>query len=154
MRVFQTLGLAPRAKLSLVGMYRHYDAEWRPVMEMDLQRGLTEQGWQSDYMFHQPDFEAVLRGCARGSTPERRRTSDGRRMRLTTVRTTCSSPCASSSAGEQREFRAAFVVGCDGANSWVREQMGVDRIDYQATHRSLILDILPFVTSFAQAERS
>ena len=49
---------------SLVGNYRFYDAEWHVVMEMDLNRGLTEQGWQSDYMFHQPDFEAVLRGHA------------------------------------------------------------------------------------------
>src|ERR1700722_9471633 len=46
MRAWQTLGLRHLEKtFSLVGRYRFYDAEWRVVMEMDLNRGLTEQGW-------------------------------------------------------------------------------------------------------------
>ena len=73
MRAWQTLGLSHLEKnFSLVGNYRFYDAEWHVVMEMGLNRGLTEQGWQSDYMFHQPDFEAVLRW----TRPERRQHLD------------------------------------------------------------------------------
>src|SRR5579884_4021206 len=65
MRSFQTAGLAELEKtFSLVGKYNWYDPEWRLLMTISMNRGVTEQGWQSDYMFHQPDFEAVLRGRA------------------------------------------------------------------------------------------
>ena len=46
---------------------------------------------------------------------------------------------------QDRQIRASFVVGCDGANSSVREFMGCTQIDHKATHRSLIIDITPFV---------
>jgi 3-(3-hydroxy-phenyl)propionate hydroxylase len=146
MRAFQTLGLRHlEPGFSLVGTYRFYDSQWRPVMEMAENRGVTEQGWQSDYMFHQPDFEAVLRGHAYNDPNtvtyfgwdaiEVRDTGD---EVLVTVREIAT--------GQQQEITAAFAVGCDGANSRVRQAMGVGQIDYHATHRSLIVDIVPFAT--------
>ena len=145
MRAFQTLGLQHLEKdFSLVGTYRHYDSEWRTVMEFDWNRGLTEQGWQSDYMFHQPDFEAVLRGYAYNYAKagtyfgwEVTSLEDADESVLVNVREI--------STAQDRRIRASFVVGCDGANSGVREFMGCTQIDHKATHRSLIIDIIPFV---------
>src|ERR1700712_1593744 len=57
MRAFQTLGLAHmEPSYTGVGVYRYLDEHDHVVMEMDMNLGLTTQGWQSDYMFHQPDW--------------------------------------------------------------------------------------------------
>ncbi|WP_194899686.1 bifunctional 3-(3-hydroxy-phenyl)propionate/3-hydroxycinnamic acid hydroxylase [Catenulispora pinisilvae] len=145
MRAFQTLGLEHLEKdFSSIGTYRHYDSEWRVVMRMDMNRGRTEQGWQSDYMFHQPDFEAVLRGHAHNYAKadtyfgwEATTLEDAGDSVLLTLREIATA--------QHRRISASFVVGCDGANSNVRESMGCTQTDHQATHRSLIIDITPFV---------
>ncbi|MEU6411261.1 FAD-dependent monooxygenase [Microbispora sp. NPDC046933] len=41
-------------------------------------------------------------------------------------------------------LKAAYAVGCDGANSFVRQAMGTDLEDLRGTQRSLIVDIHPF----------
>ena len=145
MRVWQTLGLRHlEPTFSLVGSYRFYDADWHVIMEMALNRGVTEQGWQSDYMFHQPDFEAVLRGHAHSDADTAayfgwqlagfEDVGDEARVDIREV-----------ASGQQRRIRTGFLVGADGANSRVREMLGVGQIDYHATHRQLITDIVPFV---------
>jgi len=145
MRAFQTLGVQHLEKdFSLVGIYRHYDSKWRIVMQMDMNRGLTEQGWQSDYMFHQPDFEAVLRGCAYNYA----KASTYFGWEVTTLEDVGASVLMNVrevATAQERRIRASFVAGCDGANSSVREFMGCTQIDHEATHRSLIIDITPFV---------
>ncbi|MBS2531374.1 bifunctional 3-(3-hydroxy-phenyl)propionate/3-hydroxycinnamic acid hydroxylase [Catenulispora sp. NF23] len=153
MRAFQTLGLQHLEKdFSLVGMYRHYDSQWRTVMEFDWHRGRTEQGWQSDYMFHQPDFEAVLRGYAHNYANAG--TYFG--WEVTTLKDAGDSVLVNVreiATAQDRQIRASFVVGCDGANSSVRELMGSTQIDHNATHRSLIIDIIPFVAKDELAGR-
>lgn len=145
MRAWQTLGLSHLEKnFSLVGKYRFYDAEWHVLMEMDLNRGLTEQGWQSDYMFHQPDFESVLRGYAQSDA----NTSTYFGWEVVSLEESGDEVLVDIrelSTDQHRQIRAAFVVGADGANSRVRKMMGIDQIDYHATHRQLITDLVPFV---------
>lgn len=145
MRAFQALGLSELEKdFSLVGTYRHYDARWRTVMAMAMNRGRTEQGWQSDYMFHQPDFESVLRGHLyaydRADTYfgwDASLVADTGDEVVLNLRETAT--------GQERTVRAGYVVGCDGANSPIREALGCTRTDHHATHRSLIIDIVPLV---------
>jgi 3-(3-hydroxy-phenyl)propionate hydroxylase len=145
MRAFQTLGVQHLEKdFSPMGIYRHYDSKWRIVMQMDMNRGLTEQGWQSDYMFHQPDFEAVLRGYAYNYA----KASTYFGWEVTTLQDAGASVLVNVreiATARDRQIRASFVVGCDGANSGVREFMGCTQVDHKATHRSLILDIVPLV---------
>ena len=153
MRTFQTLGLQELEKqFSLVGLYRHLDREGRTLMEMDLNGGLTEQGWQSDYMFHQPDFEAVVRGYAEADSGTV--TNFGwDAVGLVESTDDVTVTIREVSTGQEKEIAASFVVGCDGANSTVSEFMGVSEVDHHATHRSLILDIWPYVTSDELAGR-
>jgi len=147
MRVFQTLGLAHMEPDYIgVGVYRFLDSHRRVVMEFDMNLGMTEQGWNSDYMFHQPDWESVMRGHVHQA--ETATTfygwelvgledgADGVDVQVREVAT-----------GEQRRISARYVVGCDGANSKVRQIMGSGFTDFDATHRSLILDLEPFVQS-------
>jgi 3-(3-hydroxy-phenyl)propionate hydroxylase len=167
MRSFQTAGLAELEKtFSLVGNYNWYDPEWRLLMTISMNRGLTEQGWQSDYMFHQPDFEAVLRGRA-VSRDETSTYLGWETVELSETDSAVALTLREASAGRTQQvlgktqgkgardegsprsqlLTASFVVGCDGANSFVRPRMGGTQVNYGATHRSLIVDILPFVSS-------
>jgi 3-(3-hydroxy-phenyl)propionate hydroxylase len=153
MRTFQTLGLQELEKhFSLVGAYRHLDGEGRLLMQMDMNGGLTEQGWQSDYMFHQPDFEAVVRGYAEGASGTTTYFGwDAVGLEESTNAVTVS--IRELSTGQDSEISASFAVGCDGAHSKVSEFMGVSEVDYHATHRSLILDIWPYVSNDELAGR-
>jgi 3-(3-hydroxy-phenyl)propionate hydroxylase len=148
MRVFQTLGLAHMEKDYIgVGVYRFLDPHGRIVMEFDMNLGMTEQGWNSDYMFHQPDWESVMRGLVYQSDSATtfygwelldldEGAEDAVAVKLRNV-----------STGQEKEISARYVVGCDGANSKVRRIIGSGFTDFEATHRSLILDIEPYVQS-------
>ncbi|HUA05537.1 MAG TPA: bifunctional 3-(3-hydroxy-phenyl)propionate/3-hydroxycinnamic acid hydroxylase [Solirubrobacteraceae bacterium] len=147
MRVFQTLGLAHMEPgFTGVGFYRFIDPQGRVVMEFDMHLGLTAQGWQSDYMFQQPDWESVMRGLVQESSfgtsfygfqlLELEDTGEAAHLLL-----------REASSGEETRISASYVVGCDGANSTVRRLMASEQIDFNATHRSLIVDIKPFVRS-------
>ena len=152
-RAFQILGMDDmEPTFSHVGGYRFYDPEWRPVMEWDMNLGLTDQGWQSDYMFHQPSFEHRLRGAIHEEPSATTfygwqfvsldETDDAVRVGLRNVTT-----------DEEIQITGSYVVGCDGANSKVRRIMGCDQKDFHATHRSLIVDINPFVACEKLPER-
>ncbi|MEU7370887.1 bifunctional 3-(3-hydroxy-phenyl)propionate/3-hydroxycinnamic acid hydroxylase [Streptomyces hygroscopicus] len=145
MRTFQTLGLGHlEERFSPAGVYRFYDPQWRPVMEFAFNKGVTDQGWQSDYMFHQPDFEAVLRGHAHADLG----TSHffgWEATELTASDRSAHLRIRERGTGREHAITAAFLVGSDGAHSFVRRTMGGAQVNYDATHRSLIVDILPFV---------
>ena len=153
MRSFQTLGLGRLSeRFSPVGIYRFFDSNWRPVMEFPMDGELTDQGWRAEYTFHQPDFEAVLRGLARKHADsealygweavELVDGADGVQLTLRERHT-----------GAVIERDASFVVGCDGANSFVRRTMGVGQTHFGATHRSFIVDVLPLVSKDSIATR-
>lgn len=51
------------------------------------------------------------------------------------------------STGAEKRLSAIYVVGADGANSKVRRIIDSGFTDFEATHRSLIVDFEPFVQS-------
>ncbi|WNE95405.1 bifunctional 3-(3-hydroxy-phenyl)propionate/3-hydroxycinnamic acid hydroxylase [Streptomyces luomodiensis] len=145
MRTFQTMGLAHMEKdFALAGVYRFYDAGRRPVMEFPFNKGITEQAWQSDYMFYQPDFESALRGRIH-MDPHTEHYFGWTATNLSTEGDTARLRLREKATGIERDLTATFVIGCDGANSFVRRTMDCAQTDYHATHRSLIVDIQPFV---------
>ena len=120
----------------------------------------------SDYMFHQPDFESVLRGRA-VARPETttlfgweavglRQDGDAVTLTLSEASVGRTQQVAGKTEGKgarygaaraTRTVTAAILVGSDGANSFVRRQIEGTQVDHGATHRSLIVDILPFKSS-------
>jgi 2-polyprenyl-6-methoxyphenol hydroxylase-like FAD-dependent oxidoreductase len=46
--------------------------------------------------------------------------------------------------GEPRTVRAAYVVGCDGANSTVRSLLGTEMTDLDFSHDWLVVDVVPY----------
>jgi flavoprotein hydroxylase len=102
-------------------------------------RGLS--GWPEANMFTQPDLERLLDVHARAiPTVEVHRgheavgvdtTDTGARLIL------------AASGGRRLEVAARFVVGCDGANSFVRSRLGATVTDLGFFFDWLIVDVLP-----------
>lgn len=144
MRLLQTLGAADleRRFLRQTGWTLHRP-DGAPFLAFAHPADESGQGWRTDYQFHQPDFESRLRGLLAseenvdlwfGWTA----TALDQDADAVTVTMT--------ERGTNRvtALKAAYVVGCDGANSLVRQLMGAEVEDLRGTQRSLIVDIHPF----------
>ncbi|MEU6646695.1 bifunctional 3-(3-hydroxy-phenyl)propionate/3-hydroxycinnamic acid hydroxylase [Saccharomonospora sp. NPDC046836] len=147
MRILQTLGasdLEPRflrqSGWVLTG------ADEVPFLELSMPDTESDQGWYTDYQFHQPDFESRLRGllaCRAGAGlwlgwEVVALAQDG--DHYDRVQITVREPRSE----RMRELHAAYVVGADGAGSFVRRAMGAEVEDLHGTQTSLIVDVHPF----------
>jgi len=129
MRVFQRLGVAEAIELV---------AQPMPSMDMrtsegevlaTIESGQAGSGWKSDYIAYQPDYERVIDARARElgarilmstRADSLTETADGV---VTVVRST------DASEGSASTIESRWVVGADGANSFVRSAIGAESLD-------------------------
>jgi 3-(3-hydroxy-phenyl)propionate hydroxylase len=145
MRILQALGVADREPdfLRVAGSSTYYDADGEEFMALEMPGRESDQGWFTDYMFHQPDLESQLRGhlwadkdaslLLGWAATEIRQDDAGVTILAREARTESAVT-----------VHARYVVGCDGARSFVREQMSAPAEDFNGTQRSLIVDVHPF----------
>jgi 3-(3-hydroxy-phenyl)propionate hydroxylase len=139
MRVFQTLGLAE--KILPITRATDFAEFWTADREVLIHvpfNEITDQGWRSDYMFHQPSLERVLRESAEsypnveiryGETSAFRSGTDGVELDFVP------------DDGSSSPVRGRFLVGCDGANSLVRRTAGLELDDLAFDEPWLVVDI-------------
>jgi len=124
---------------------------WKDTQGENLQivdwQSTSASGWRVRYWFNQPDLEVRLTGIADnypnvqqlrgwqgvGLTQD----SDGVTLSLK------KNPEEAGLDGESRTLRAKFVVGADGANSFVRESLAIENEDRGYFFDWLILDMIP-----------
>ncbi|BCK66835.1 3-(3-hydroxyphenyl)propionate hydroxylase [Streptomyces libani subsp. rufus] len=144
MRVFQTVGAADFEPHFLrAGGWSLRGEDGTEFLSTSMPRGETGQGWNADYMFHQPDLESRLRGLLA--------VSDHADLwlgwQVTAVDqddTHASVRMLDRTTGRTTTLRARYVVGADGAGSLVREQVQSEVEDLHGTQSSVIIDIHPF----------
>jgi 2-polyprenyl-6-methoxyphenol hydroxylase-like FAD-dependent oxidoreductase len=150
MRIFQSIGAADEIERRAYPMhgYEWLNARGDELYHFDWDRR-GPSGWHAHYNFYQPDLEDALDVCARAGgaavhqgwevaeleqsaddvvvTARRRHVLDG--MPVVT--------------DESRRARARYLIGVDGANSFVRERcgMGWSDLGYQADW--LVIDFRP-----------
>ncbi|MEE4544846.1 bifunctional 3-(3-hydroxy-phenyl)propionate/3-hydroxycinnamic acid hydroxylase [Streptomyces sp. V4-01] len=142
-RIFQNAGIAAEVASVTDPVPDHY--EWRtaagePLVRIDWS-GTGPSGWPVANFFSQPDLEAVLTraACAQPTvTVHRGHDVVALHERADRVRLT-----ARTTSGEQRVLDARYVVGADGANSFVRSRMNVAVTDLGFFYDWLIVDTLP-----------
>jgi 2-polyprenyl-6-methoxyphenol hydroxylase-like FAD-dependent oxidoreductase len=129
-------------------LYEWRNRDGRPLLQMDWSRaGL--QGWPAANFFTQPELQRVLdRRVA--AVPEVERftgwevtaiADHGDHVRLTATRRPAFS---AAQAFGTRELRARYVVGADGANSFVRQSLGIEFHDLGFVPFDwLIVDVVP-----------
>jgi 2-polyprenyl-6-methoxyphenol hydroxylase-like FAD-dependent oxidoreductase len=86
-------------------------------------------GWRSDYLFYQPEFEDVIvaRGIELGVTVIMGATVTDLRQQADSVELTVHA--SDHLHGEPTIVQAAFVVGADGAKSFIRQAIGAIKKD-------------------------
>jgi 2-polyprenyl-6-methoxyphenol hydroxylase-like FAD-dependent oxidoreductase len=142
-RIFQAAGIAG----GFAGLTETADCyEWRNAAGETLlrfrSRPLGASGWPEANMFPQPELERLLAARAEampGIAVGRGRevvglAQDGSGVTLRLRR---------DGGGDTVAVRARFAVGCDGANSFVRQQIGAAVSDLGFFYDWLIVDVLP-----------
>ena len=124
---------------------------WKNADLDDLQivdwKSVSPSGWRVTYWFNQPELETRLHGIAaqfpsikliRGwEAVSLEEDADGVTVGLKETEELVGAD------GQTQSLRAQYVVGCDGANSFVREQLGIEIIDKGYFFDWLILDMIP-----------
>ena len=151
MRLLQARGLAGRLAEQMVPLreYRWFGADGEELLTLTPEVP-AKSGWEPDYLFFQPELERALDGrCAddgvavhRGWAAERISDDEGGAT-LTVRRHVEEVPGRSTPTEETETVRARWVVGADGANSFVREATGIDRRDLGFQERWLVVDAEP-----------
>jgi 2-polyprenyl-6-methoxyphenol hydroxylase-like FAD-dependent oxidoreductase len=151
MRLLQSLGLAEALERQMVPVreYEWYGVDGELVLRFEVDAP-ARSGWASSYMFFQPEIEEALDclGCEQpGVTVERGWVAEGLADCGThaqlTVRRVDDAVEGLAGSGETRTVRARWVVGADGANSFVREASGITRRDLSFQERWLVVDAEP-----------
>lgn len=114
--------------------------EWRNAAGTTLLRfgrvGPGPSGWPGASMFCQPDLEALLERRATSlPTVEIRRGTE-------VVSLARSDDHVDVATASGSTVRARYLVGCDGANSTVRDLAGIDVVDLGFFHDWLIVDVV------------
>ncbi|HEY0685612.1 MAG TPA: bifunctional 3-(3-hydroxy-phenyl)propionate/3-hydroxycinnamic acid hydroxylase [Steroidobacter sp.] len=144
LRTFQTLGaaddLAPTFTTSAdYGIYNALDQRVWGFTQVDPKP--TDQGWLSDYWFFQPDVEHYLRAKASraGITAKLHCEVTQLAQRQQDVLITYRDLRRSSEQTQQ--VAARYVVGADGARSFVRKQAAMEMESLAPSQRWMIVDI-------------
>lgn len=151
MRLLQSLGLAEALAEEMIPVhdYQWFAADGKLLLRFDVD-GPAPSGWESDYMFFQPELEAALDrlGCAQPRvTVERGWVAEelldtGKGVELT-VRRVADAFGGLALTGDRRTVHARWVIGADGANSFVREASEITRRDLGFQERWLVVDAEP-----------
>lgn len=143
MRIFQSLGLSDQmAGITAVGEGVDFvDADGNVLVTWPRPKVLSPNGWYVNYRFHQPALEQVLRdGMARYPHVSVRLGSEVTNIDQDSVGVTLT--VARNGGSEVGAVRAAFVVGCDGANSFTRQAMGAEIDDLGFNEPWVVVDLV------------
>ncbi len=124
---------------------------WKNADLEDLQivdwKSVSPSGWRVTYWFNQPELEARLHAIA--ATFPSIQLIRGWEATALTENNTDVTVCLQETQelvgdnGAEQTLQAKYVVGCDGANSFVRESLGINIIDKGYFFDWLILDMVP-----------
>ncbi|WP_371345726.1 bifunctional 3-(3-hydroxy-phenyl)propionate/3-hydroxycinnamic acid hydroxylase [Ancylobacter sp. IITR112] len=149
MRMFHALGVSDAVEAISRPMehYVWYNAEWKVLLDMD-HAGGSISGGPGGYLFNQPDLERVLEADLAGRPGITLFTGhEALAVRDTGERAEVDIAPFQEGVAEKPAptltLTARYVVGCDGANSLVRETMGVPTRDLGFDESWLVVDILP-----------
>lgn len=143
MRVFQAVGLAEEVATTL-GLHprmQFTDAHGRLLLDWIRQTQPGPTGWRDSNRCHQPDLEQILRrglgrfpghqvflGCELDDIREEENRIVARHTRV--------------ADGVRGEVHARYIIGCDGANSRVRELIGSPMSALAEPAQWLVADLL------------
>jgi 2-polyprenyl-6-methoxyphenol hydroxylase-like FAD-dependent oxidoreductase/catechol 2,3-dioxygenase-like lactoylglutathione lyase family enzyme len=152
MQVWQDLGITWDLEHDLLptSSYNWFGADGEPILRMDM-TSPARSSWEPGYSFFQPNLECALDSLVhrlptatvhRGWVAEALVQADDH-AELTLRRVLEPDRGVLQDTSEWMTVRARYVVGCDGANSVVREASGIAFEDQGFAERWVVIDLLP-----------
>ncbi len=152
MRILQSLGVAEQVVERAWAMtsYDLLDAN-RQLLQRVSWSGDGPSGWHSDYVFYQPDLEYALDGVARTQPTVEinhgwkavKLNQDADSVELTVQKARREREGGWTFEDETRIVRARYIVGADGANSFIRSSSGIGMKDLGFAAEWLVIDVRP-----------
>ncbi|MCK9930781.1 FAD-dependent monooxygenase, partial [Frankia sp. Mgl5] len=122
------------------GEYTWRNAEDQTLLHVNVaERGLC--GWPESISMHQPSLEAAL--TAQGAALENLVVHRGNEAVAAVERGDGVEVTVRDKSGGQVVIPARWVIGCDGAKSFVRQAIGASIKDFGFSHDWLICDVIP-----------
>lgn len=148
-RVFQNAGLVPDEMPEAIepydDMYIWVNADDEILLEVDW-TGIDQSGWNNEYFYNQPNLEKYIDAnmranksleAVRGSSVRFvSQDSDGVDVEL-----------VDEISGLKRQVRAKYLLGADGANSEIRQSVGLSWKDLGFFYDWLVVDVIPGPTA-------
>lgn len=146
-RILQALGVADalRPHTCFTDTYEWRNAAQQTLVEYTGCDDIAISGWPRSIGFHQPSLEAVLDGCIRrhGAQVELLQGWEALALEESPNHVSLRLRSAQAPSAASRTVQARYVVGCDGAGSFVRQAMGshYENLDFAADW--LVVNIKP-----------
>jgi 2-polyprenyl-6-methoxyphenol hydroxylase-like FAD-dependent oxidoreductase len=150
-RVFQAMGIEKEVEAisQPSATYQWFNADWKTLVEIDWSAESISDG-PVGYLFNQPSLEAVLHNKAK-SLPNVSVNQGWQAVELRQLAEYCEVTLAQSSlengswvaTGKRHTVRARYVVGADGANSFVRKSLGIAFENLGFQEDWLVIDVKP-----------
>ncbi len=143
MRVLQSIGVADEFEGRLfvnLGM-RFVSASEKLLIDWPRPQGKGAHGWCASYRFHQPDLEQLLRSAV-VRFPQHRLQFAREVTALEDDGDAVGVKVRDVDTRSESKVRCRYVVGCDGARSFVRDWMGSRLIDLQSDAQWVVVDVL------------
>jgi 2-polyprenyl-6-methoxyphenol hydroxylase-like FAD-dependent oxidoreductase len=150
-RVFHALGLVSQIEAISrpLSHYIWYNADWKVLADID-ETGETLSGGRQTLSFNQPDPERLLERDLQGrpgiafflrrEAQQVEQTADGASVTIAPF----DAQTEEADLSKTKRITAKYVVGCDGANSLVREALGSTFLDHGFDARWLVIDVHPY----------
>ncbi len=152
MRLLQALGLAEALAEEMIPVrdYQWFGADRELLLRFET-HGPGPSGWERDYMFFQPELERAIdrRACGLPSVTVERGweatelVDRDEGIELTLRRVEEREKGGLAPTGDTRTVSARWLIGADGANSFVREAAAITRRDLGFQERWLVVDAEP-----------
>jgi len=143
MRVFQNIAVADAVEKTSrfnPGM-QFVDANGNLLLDWPRPPGRSSNGWFSSYRFHQPDLEKILRsGLNRFPQVEYQLQTE--LQSVLELENSVQVTATNLSTGFSLTHQCQYLIGCDGANSTVRQLMKTSLTDYGFRERWLVVDAI------------
>ena len=141
MRVFQTIGITKKfLKNTIINKGTKFvNSEGKILLDWPRPKAITENGWYPSYRFHQPDLERHLRN----------RLKTFKKVRL--LQNTEVIKIKNNKnfvdlffkrKNKTQKVSSKYVIGCDGARSTTREQMGSVLDNLGFTQKWAVVDLI------------
>ena len=141
MRVFQTIGITKKfLKNTIINKGTKFvNSNGKVLLDWPRPKSITENGWYPSYRFHQPDLEKNLRNRLKNF----KKVKLMQNTEVTKIKNNKNSvDLFFKSKNKIHKASSKYVIGCDGARSTTREQMGSVLDNLGFTQKWAVVDLI------------